>query len=37
MNMTFSEFAEAFVRVAEETTIPNLHHDDEYTLTDVLD
>ncbi len=36
MNMTFAEFAEAFVRVADQTQIPNLQ-DDPYTFNDVLD
>jgi hypothetical protein len=36
MNMTFCEFAEAFVRVAEQATIPHLQ-EDFYTLDQLLD
>lgn len=36
MNMTFAEFMEAIVRVADQTMIPNLQ-DDSYTFGDVLD
>jgi hypothetical protein len=36
MNMTFAEFCEAFVRVADQTTIPSLV-DDTYTSDQILD
>ena len=37
MNMSFCEFAEAFVRVAECTAIPNLVEDDKYTANQIAD
>ena len=36
MNMTFAEFAEAIVRVAELTGIPNLV-EDSYTIENIID
>ena len=36
MNMTFCEFMEGFVRVAENVSIPHLV-DDTYTLGEILD
>lgn len=37
MNMTFAEFVEAFVRVAEFTTLPNPVEDTQYTAQDILE
>lgn len=36
MNMTFAEFAEAIVRVADQTNIPNLV-EDSYTIDQIMD